>query len=100
MRLIPPDGHNPRHGQKIVDRYTELGMALMITLTDGLAKRKESCFDYFSNFVTARDTSPTASPAPTSTPTISASSVWMMYTSSTNAVIHLLTTSLVYLNVV
>eukprot|EP00588_Corethron_pennatum_P024473 CAMPEP_0194316200 /NCGR_PEP_ID=MMETSP0171-20130528/13018_1 /TAXON_ID=218684 /ORGANISM="Corethron pennatum, Strain L29A3" /LENGTH=137 /DNA_ID=CAMNT_0039072359 /DNA_START=1 /DNA_END=410 /DNA_ORIENTATION=+ len=32
----PKDIHNPLYGQKIVDRYTDLGMAAMITLKDGL----------------------------------------------------------------
>lgn len=32
----PNDGHNPRHGQTIVDRYEHLGLGQDITLTDGM----------------------------------------------------------------
>jgi len=46
----PQDDHNPRNGQKIVDRYTELGIASMITLTDGLHNADMRLFDFFPEF--------------------------------------------------
>merc|ERR1712154_411500 len=48
---IGGDIHNPRNGQRIVDRYTELGMADDITLTDCMVDRGEQPLHYFADFV-------------------------------------------------
>jgi len=62
------DIHNPRNGQTIVDRYTELGMASMITLTDGLKNHEEGVFDYFPSYVGFITANPTITPASNSSP--------------------------------
>jgi len=46
----PTDIHNPRNGQKIVDRYKELGMENLITLTDGLENNNMGVYDLFPDF--------------------------------------------------
>jgi len=51
----PGDIHNPRYGQIIVDRYTELGMAAMIQLTDGLTNAEMDIFDLFPVFAASLD---------------------------------------------
>jgi len=43
--------HNPRFGQTIVDRYTDLGMTSKIQLTDGLTTNGIGIFDMFPRFV-------------------------------------------------
>jgi len=58
----PNDIHNPRHGQTIVDRYTELGMASMITLTDGLTNDDVGIFDLFPEFAASLDDGPNPNP--------------------------------------
>lgn len=65
----PGDRHSPRNGQKIVDRYTQLG--LEITLTDGLENNNIGVFDLFPDCAaslagTAAQTTTTAPPAPVS----------------------------------
>jgi hypothetical protein len=49
----PNDGHNPRNGQRVVDRYTELGITSSIGLTDGLTNAGIGIYDLFpsSSFV-------------------------------------------------
>jgi len=49
------DGHNPRNGQKIVDRYTDLGMTSTIRLTDGLKNYGIGIFDRFPAFAASLD---------------------------------------------
>jgi len=49
------DGHNPRNGQKIVDRYTDLNMASTIRLTDGLKNYGIGIFDRFQAFAASLD---------------------------------------------
>jgi len=51
----PGDIHNPKYGQIIVDRYTELGMASMIQLTDGLHNANMGLFDLFPVFAASLD---------------------------------------------
>jgi len=73
------DIHNPRNGQRIVDRYTELGMEDNITLTDCMVINGSQPLHYFVPFVETLDGGgaggePTGSPTaddedPTSSPT-------------------------------
>lgn len=61
----PNDIHNPRHGQTIVDRYTDLGMTAMITLTDGLTNSGTGIYDLFPSFAASLPSDkPVTSPAP------------------------------------
>jgi len=46
----PTDGHNPRNGQKIVDRYTDLGIDSKIELIDGLENDGIGIYDLFPSF--------------------------------------------------
>ena len=45
----PNDGHNPRNGQRVVDKYTELGIGSKIELTDGLTNDGIGIYDLFPN---------------------------------------------------
>jgi hypothetical protein len=47
----PSDIHNPKNGQIIVDRYTELGIESKIKLIDGLDNKGINMFDLFPEFV-------------------------------------------------
>lgn len=65
---IGSDIHNPRNGQRIVDRYTELGMSEEVTLTQCMDKNGSRPLYYFGTFVDSLDATPApigASPAPT-----------------------------------
>jgi len=67
----PTDGHNPKYGQLIVDRYVELGIGSEITLIDGLINAGYGVYDYFPSFAASLDESPTPpspSPPPFSSP--------------------------------
>jgi len=48
---IGDDIHNPLNGQRIVDRYAELGMAADITLTDCMEKNGTNVMHYFATLV-------------------------------------------------
>ena len=68
----PGDGHNPKNGQTIVDRYEEVGLASEITLTDGLTNDNIPIFQLFPGFAASlespgQDTAMTLSLLPSST---------------------------------
>lgn len=46
----PNDGHSPRNGQTIVDRYGDLGMEASIQLFDGFHNKGIGLFDDFADF--------------------------------------------------
>lgn len=63
------DIHNPRFGQKIVDRYEELGAGDRITLSDGMTNANiSSIYFYFESFIESLKLNVNPGPAPPSTP--------------------------------
>jgi len=64
----PNDGHNPKYGQLIVDRYDDLGIGSRFTLTDGLTNARVGIYDYFPAFVASLDGSPAPPLPPPSSP--------------------------------
>jgi len=64
------DIHNPRHGQTIVEAYTDSGIGDKIVLRDGLQAAGIGIYDFFPEFVNYLSRAPSKSPmrAPTKSP--------------------------------
>lgn len=74
----PADIHNPRFGQKIVQRYGELGIGNRITLTDGMdaANLNTTIYVYFDLFIESLyDLSETTTPPTTLASTLAPTTV-------------------------
>jgi len=64
---LRPDIHNPRFGQKIVDRYEALGAGDRINISDGMTNANiNNIYFYFESFVASLEVNP--GPVPPSTP--------------------------------
>jgi acetyl esterase/lipase len=70
---VPYDGHNPKNGQKIVERYAEVGLSASITLKDGFESLGYGLFDEFPGFIdflSSNSSSADGGPTPTGQPTL------------------------------